>query len=221
MSNLATNNVSPRRHTAVLFDVERREGRAKGRDVGRGNKRTKGKGGREGALLPPLPHRDTRCGFFDRAGEAGRKVEKTVSITPGTHRRIICWGWVNCDLRSVMTCNNFLSLLSVSRRGRSPRQGEGCTDRREKRKKKRTGSWMQSKQMREDILCNVGSGNYNQINYWYIKAIVNAVGEYRCWCEITDVRLYQNVLYRTFAFSLIVPEKKTRSSCPVTATVSS
>lgn len=104
MSNLAANNVSPRRHTAVLFAVERREGRAKGReggrsekrkdekyDVGRRNKRTKGKGGREGApLLPPTPCGDTRCGFFDRAGEAGRKLEKTVSITPGTHRRIIC-----------------------------------------------------------------------------------------------------------------------------------
>lgn len=65
---------------------------------------------------------------FDRAGEAGHKVEKTVSITPGTHWRIICWGWVNCDLRSVMTCNNFLSLLSVSRQGRSPQQGKGCRD---------------------------------------------------------------------------------------------
>lgn len=30
------------------------------------------------------------CRGFDRAGEAGHKVEKTVSITPGTHRRIIC-----------------------------------------------------------------------------------------------------------------------------------
>lgn len=73
-----------------------------------------------------------------------------------------------------MTCNNFLSLLSVSRQGRSPQQGKGFRD-------GKTGSWTQSKQMRGDILCNVRSGNYNQINYWCIKAIVNAVGEYRCW----------------------------------------
>lgn len=29
-----------------------------------------------------------------------------------------------------MTCNNFLSLLSVSRQGRSPQQGEDCIDRK-------------------------------------------------------------------------------------------
>lgn len=56
---------------------------------------------------------------------ARRKVETTVSITPGTHQRIIYPRWVNCDLRSVMICNNFLSLLSVSRQGRSPRAGGG------------------------------------------------------------------------------------------------
>lgn len=59
--------------------------------------------------------------------EAVRKVEKTVSITPGTQQRIIYPGWVNCDLRSVMICNNFLSLLSVSRQGRSAVQAATCT----------------------------------------------------------------------------------------------
>lgn len=47
-----------------------------------------------------------------------------------------------------MTCNNFLSLLSVRRQGRSARQGKDCRDRI-------TGSWMQSKGMRGDISCNV------------------------------------------------------------------
>lgn len=59
--------------------------------------------------------------------EAGCKVEKTVSITPGTHQRIIYPGWVNCDLRSGMICNNILSLLSVSRQGRSAMQAAACT----------------------------------------------------------------------------------------------
>lgn len=127
---------------------------------------------------PPTTTDDRRS--FARAGEAGCKVEKTVSITPGTHRRIICWGWVNCDLRSVMTCNNFLSLLSVSRQGRSPQRGEGFGDGGEKRK---TGSWTQSKQMRGDVTCNVGSGNYSQINYWRIKARVNSAG----WIQVLEV----------------------------------
>lgn len=140
------------------------------------------KRGREGSCSctsPLPPTTDDRRGFA-RAGEAGCKVEKTVSITPGTHRRIICWGWVNCDLRSVMTCNNFLSLLSVSRQGRSPQQGEGFGDRG---RKKETGSWTQSKQMRGDVTCNVGSGNYSQINYWRIKARVNAAG----WMPVLEV----------------------------------
>lgn len=90
--------------------------------------------------------------------EAGRKVEKTVSITPGTHQRIIYPAWVNCDLRSVMICNNFLSLLSVSRQGRSGMQAVACTG-------GKTRKWTPSQQMRGDAACNVGSHNYNQINY--------------------------------------------------------
>lgn len=182
--------MSARGDTLKSFWFETSVGRAKGeRKVQRSEESSKERrmrgmsgrrkdGCREGrrkgsaSSSPPLK-RDTWCGF-DRAGEAGRKVEKTVSTTPGTHRRIICWGWVNCDLRSVMTCNNFLSLLSVTRRVRSPQQGEGCRGRK-------TGSRAQSKQMRGDILCNVGSGHYNQINYRDIKAVVNAAGEYRCW----------------------------------------
>lgn len=85
-----------------------------------------------------------RCRGSGGAGEAGRKVEKTVSITLGTHRRIICWGWVNCDLRSVMTCNNFLSLLSVNRQGRSPQQGGGRW-RQESRRKGGVGVKLESK----------------------------------------------------------------------------
>ena len=40
-------------------------------------------------------------------------MDKTVSITPHACWRIICRGWVNCDLRSVMTCNNFLSVCQL------------------------------------------------------------------------------------------------------------
>lgn len=89
---------------------------------------------------------------------ARRKVEKTVSITPGTHQRIIYPRRVNCDLRSVMICNNFLSLLSVSRQGRSPRAGGGVYGRENQN----------VNAMRGDAVCNVGGGvggSYNQFNY--------------------------------------------------------
>lgn len=136
MSNLAANDVSLGRHNRVLLiwgGGENQEPRTEGRKEQRCKKSWKtGSEGEEGemekeggkgvVLLYGL------LAWLWQRGEAGHKVEKTVSITPGTHRRIICWGWVNCDLRSVMTCNNFLSLLSVSRQGRSSQQGEGCRD---------------------------------------------------------------------------------------------
>lgn len=43
-------------------------------------------GGEEVVLLPLY----RQLGWFDRARGSGHKVKKTVSITPGTHQRIIC-----------------------------------------------------------------------------------------------------------------------------------
>lgn len=141
MSNLATNSVSLRINTWVLLIwKQRREWRAKERRRIKEVKKVARKEGwdegcwggerknmemkeRKGsASFSPLLDRHLVWVWQSRR-VAGRKVEKTVSITPGTHRRIICWGWVNCDLRSVMTCNNFLSLLSGSRQVRSPQRG--------------------------------------------------------------------------------------------------
>lgn len=66
-----------------------------------------------------------------------------------------------------MTCNNFLSVLSVRRQGMSPQQGKDCKDRQ-------AGSWMQSKQMKADILCDVGSGT--TIKSFGVVKEITAVG---------------------------------------------
>lgn len=123
--------------------------------------------------------------------EAGRKVEKTVSITPGTHQRIICPGWVNCDLRSVMICNNFLSLLSVSRQGRSAVQAAACMG-------GKTRKWMPSQQMRGDAACNVGSPNYNQINYRCIRMCMSgdAAGESELYSRLQHRHVKHFIIYQ-------------------------
>lgn len=124
----------------------KREEERRSEDEGRKRRCVCVGGGRKGSCSRAAAANERRG--FGGAGEAGCKVEKTVSITPGTHRRIICWGWVNCDLRSVMTCNNFLSLLSVSRQGRSPQQGGGR--RRQERAKENRGGGV-GKQTRGDV----------------------------------------------------------------------
>lgn len=50
-----------------------------------------------------------------------------------------------------MTCNNFLSLLSVSRQGRSPQQGGGRRRQERAKENRGAGAGGAEKQTREDV----------------------------------------------------------------------
>lgn len=133
--------------------------------------------------------------------EARCKMEKTVSITPGTHQRIIYQGWVNCDLRSVMICNNFLSLLSVSRQGRSAMQAAACTG-------GKTRKWTPSQQMRGDAASNVGSHNHNQINYRCIRVCMSVDA-------VRESELYSRLQHRHVKYFIIYQLRKVRANSPM------
>lgn len=91
MSNFTTNSVSPRTHWSSFEDrgenqVRKEERNKDVKKAERSQKETwRRKVERKSFFLVT-----DNWGGFDGAGEAGHKVEETVSITPGTHRRIIC-----------------------------------------------------------------------------------------------------------------------------------